>query len=104
MSNVNSEDPGGSASPDGGSGGGAGRVVEQREESTGRGGWRIVGTLVATVFLLVAPVWLTAELLRVTEVVGDTSIVWLYAIVLVLVVAAGVWFLFRILRSTADSK
>ncbi|MDP9351104.1 MAG: hypothetical protein M3P51_06155, partial [Chloroflexota bacterium] len=71
MSNVNSEDTGGPAVPDGGAGGGGDRVVQQRQEVGGRGGWRLLGTLVATVFLLTAPVWLIAELLRVLQVVGD---------------------------------
>lgn len=98
MSNINSDDTGGPAVEDAGSGGGGSRVIQQRQEVTGRGGWRLIGTLIVTVFLLAAPVWLVAELLRVTEVVGDSSIVWLYAAALVLVVAAGVWALFRILR------
>lgn len=104
MSNVNSEDTGGPAVPDGGAGGGGDRVVQQRQEVGGRGGWRLLGTLVATVFLLTAPVWLIAELLRVTQVVGDGGVVWLYSIVLVLIMAAAVWLLFRVLRSTATGE
>ncbi len=104
MSNVNSEDTGGPAVPDGGAGGGGDRVVQQRQEVGGRGGWRLLGTLVATVFLLTAPVWLIAELLRVLQVVGDGGVVWLYSIALVLIVAAAVWLLFRVLRSTSTGE
>jgi hypothetical protein len=103
MSNVNSEDPGGPIESGGGAGDGGSRVVQQREEVSGRRGWRLVGTLVATVFLLIAPVWLVAELLRVTQVVRDSGIRWLYASVLVLVLAAAVWFLFQILRRGTGS-
>ncbi|MDP9381312.1 MAG: hypothetical protein M3Q29_14415 [Chloroflexota bacterium] len=104
MSNVNSEDTGGAPAEAGGATGGGGtRVVQQREEVTGRGGWRIVGTLVGTVFLLLAPIWIVAEILRVTAVVGDSGIRWLYASVLVIAVFGGLWFLFQILRRSTGS-
>lgn len=101
MGNVNSEDTRGPAQEGGGAGGGGSRVIEQRQEipsATAGGGWRLVGTLIVAALLLVAPTWIVAEMLRVTRVVGGGQIAWLYAAVLVLVVAGGVWLLFRVLR------
>ena len=98
MSNVNSEDTGGPAHEDGGTGGGASRVVEQRQEVRGRGGWGALGTLVAVVLLLAILVWPVAEFLRVSRVVDDPGIVWLYAALAVLILAGGAWALYRILR------
>ncbi len=102
MSNVNSEDPGGyrtsDASSGGGSGGGSHRVEQVREEQTGRGIWPVIGTIVVTALLLMAPIWIVAEMLRVRLVARDSNIVWLYAAVLVLLVAGALWFLFRVIR------
>ncbi|MDQ3327304.1 MAG: hypothetical protein M3506_02110 [Chloroflexota bacterium] len=106
MSNVNSEDTGGgSALSDPAEDGGASRVVEERQDIPGRGGWRIVGALIITVVLLTPLVWIVTELLQLTRVLGDSNVLWIYVAVLVLIVAVAVWFLFRLLRSsTQDSE
>ncbi len=106
MSNVNSEDTGGgSALSDSQDEGGSSRVVEERQEIAGRGGWRIVGALIVTAFLLTPLVWIVVELMQLMRVMGDSNVVWIYATLLVLIVAAAVWSLFRILRSsTSDGE
>jgi len=104
VSNVNSEDTGGgSALSDSENEGGASRVVEQRQDVSGRSGWRIVGALVVTAFLLTPLVWIVTELLQLTRVLGDSNVVWIYVALLVLIVAMAVWFLFRILRSATPN-
>ena len=78
--------------------GGSYRVEQTRQEINGRGAWTVIGTAVGAIILLTPLVWIVVELNRVTEVVKDSPIVWVYATTLVLIVATGVWFLFRLLR------
>ena len=97
MSNVNSEDTGGAGS-DPNPGGGTARVRQLPDEQVGRSLWAWLGSAVVVVVMLVPLVWIVAELGQVAGVMGDSSISWVYAATLVLLLGGGGWFLFRVLR------
>ena len=99
MGNVNSEDPGvgqGATAPD--EGGGSTRVRQLPQEPVGRSIWAVAGTIVVALLLLMPVVWITVELGPAINVFGDDPITWIYASALVLIVAAALCYLFRVLR------
>lgn len=79
--------------------GGARRVIQTREEVRGGSLWSIIGSIVVALMLLTPLVWLTVEAGRLAKVFGDSGIVWVYASLLVLFLAGGVWFVFRVVRA-----
>ncbi len=99
MGNVNSEDPGPGGTVDTTSDGmgGAERVVQSREEVTGRGVWPVLGSVVVACLLLVPVVWIVVQVTRMAGY-GDGELVWLYASLGVLILAVLVWSLFRLIN------
>lgn len=101
MSNVNSDDPGPRV-PDtvaGEIGGSYRTETEAGTEAKGRQGWPVFGVLAVAVVLLVPVVWIVVSVGRMVKMFGNDAGAWVYGAVLVLIVAAAVWLLFRMLGS-----
>lgn len=106
MSNVNSDDPG-PRPPDPVEGdiGGSYRTDETAgTQASGREGWPVLGVIVVAIVLLIPVVWIVVSVGRMVKVLGQGPASWLYAAVLVLIVAVVVWLLFRMLGSARSNN
>jgi len=100
MSNVNSEDPVKGEVNTTGSGGSK-RVEEttQPAPSHPRSFWNLAGLLLATIVLLFPVVWIVVVVGRAIGRFPGSQIDWLYAALLVAILAVVVWLLSRIFSS-----
>ena len=85
--------------------GGAHRTpVTPGSETGGRSVWPVVGTVVVAALLLFPVVWLVVLAGRAMNRFGGSGVDWMYAGLLVLVLAVAVWLFFRLVRQNRSGS